>query len=162
MQRVIAVILIAFAFRSPPVTAQRLPAPLFTHPVPAEASKPTPTYVTDDFDGTKAAFAGILGAVGGLAAGALIGHQFDTHPCDDCAEFALLGAFTGATVGAPLAVHLSNQRRGRLGPAILASFGIGIGTFAAARAVHDARLLLAVPILQVASAITIERHTARD
>lgn len=152
-------ILAAFALLPPPAAAQRLPAPLFARGGPPVS---TPVRPADDFDGGKAAAAGVLGTISGLAVGALIGHQFDSRPCEFCVEFGLLGAFVGASVGSPLAVHHSNGRRGHLGPAVLASVGIGIvGTFAASAA-HDARILLAVPILQIASAITIERRTARD
>jgi hypothetical protein len=42
------------------------------------------------------------------------------------------------SIGSPLAIHISDGRRGRLGPAILASVGMGlVGTMAAAGAVHD-------------------------
>ena len=150
-------LLTAFAFLSPPLAAQRLPAPLFAREVPAT---PTPVHPADDFDTGKAVAAGILG--GGLAAGAVMGHQFDGS-CDSCVGFGLLGAFVGAIIGPPLAIHLSNGRRGRIGPALLASTGMGlVGSLAAYGAVHDPRILLVVPILQIASATSIERRTARD
>jgi uncharacterized membrane protein YeaQ/YmgE (transglycosylase-associated protein family) len=158
VRRHLPALLTAFAFLSPSLAAQQLSATLF-----AQAALPAlaPAYSTDDFDTGKAAFAGILGTVAGLAAGGFMGHQFDRQPCDDCYALGILGAFVGATVGSPLAIHLSNGRRGRLGPAVLASFGIGlVGSFAATGAIHDARILLALPILQTASAIDIERRTA--
>jgi hypothetical protein len=157
-------LLVAFAFFSPRLAAQRLPEPQFTQGAAAGPAKATPVYPTDNFDHGKAALAGVLGSATGLVAGALIGHQFDTRSCDDiCMEFALVGAFVGETIGGPLAVHLSNDRRGRLGPAVLASFGIGlVGSLAAAGALHDAKILLTVPVLQIASAVAIEQRTARD
>jgi hypothetical protein len=165
MRRPLAALLTVFAFLSPPLAAQRAPAPLFAQ---AALAIPKPVYPaadfpTDDFDDAKAVTAGIFGTLAGFAVGGGLGHQFDRQPCDFCIEFALLGAFVGASVGAPYAVHLSNGRRGRLGPAVLASLAIGlVGGLGGAAATHDARVLLAVPILQIASAVAIEHRTADE
>lgn len=159
MRPLLPALLIAFAFRSPSLVAQQLPAPLFARAVPRAPHEDRPA---DDFESGKAAGAGVVGTISGLVAGAIIGHQFDMRPCEFCIEFGLLGAFVGASVGSPLAVHLSNDRRGRLGPAVLTSFAIGIvGGFGGAAALHDGRVLLAVPVLQIASAIAIERRTSK-
>jgi len=157
MRRPLTALLIACAHVSPPLAVQRLPAPLFARSLPAPPAALRPA---DDFDSGKAVGAGVLGTVGGLIAGGIMAHQFDGR-CESCVAFGLLGAFVGASVGSPLAIHLSNRRRGRLGPAILASMGLGlVGTMAAAGAVHDPRILLVVPVLQIASATAIERGTA--
>ena len=158
MHRPSPVLLVAFALLSRPLVAQQLPAPLFARALPAESS---PVQPAGDFDTGRAIAAGVLGTLAGYAVGGAIGHQFD-QDCDLCLEMALLGAFAGASVGSPLAVHLSNGRQGRLGPAVLASFAIAAGGLGAAAGAHDGRILLAIPIFQIASAISIERRTASD
>jgi hypothetical protein len=140
------------------LVAQQLPAPLFARSLPAGSSRLQPA---GDFDTGRAVAAGVLGTLAGYAVGGVIGHQFD-QDCDVCVGMAFLGAFVGASVGTPLAVHLSNGRQGRLGPAVLASFAITAGGLGAAVAAHDGRIVLAIPILQIASAVSIERRTASD
>lgn len=159
MHRLLSVLLAVFAFHSPSLAAQRQAAPLFVRTAP---TVPNLAGLAEDFDGGKAAAAGVLGMVSGLAVGAFIGHRFDRRPCDFCIEFGLVGAFVGTSLGSPYAVHLSNNGRGRLAPAVLASFAIAMGGLGVAAAAHDGRVLLAVPVLQIASAIAIERRTGEQ
>lgn len=112
-------------------------------------------------DEAKLAFAGVLGAVAGLTIGAV---ALRSHSCGelDCWVPAFYAAMAGESLGVPVAVHLANGRRGRSGGAILASLAIGAGGLGAAILCDEPALLLAIPVGQIASAVAIERSTARD
>ena len=101
-----------------------------------------------------------LGAAG-LFGGALIGDRFQRFPCEDCIEGAFYGALAGESLAIPLGVHLADHRRGNLAPALVASLGIGALGLGAAVVTDQWGILLAIPVLQVAASIGIERHTAR-
>jgi hypothetical protein len=101
--------------------------------------------------------------------GALIGANScaDSGNPDSCRgiEGALWGAAVGYTVGIPAGVHLANRRAGSLGPSLLTSaaiagagvaIGFGIGTDQSIAAAA-----LSAPIIQMVSAVIIERKTAR-
>jgi hypothetical protein len=108
----------------------------------------------------------ILGAVtlgtAGLFAGGMIGNRFQSHPCEDCLEGPFYGALAGVSLAIPAGVHLANHGRGRLGPSVAASLGIGALGFGAAALTDNWGLLLAIPVLQIAASIGIEQHTTRD
>lgn len=112
-------------------------------------------------DEAKLAFAGAIGAVAGLVVGAV---SFRSRSCDelDCWGPAFYAAMAGESLGVPVAVHLANGRRGRSGGAILTSLAIGAGGLGAAILCDEPALLLAIPVGQIASAVAIERSTARD
>ena len=77
-------------------------------------------------------------------------------------QAAFYAAMAGESLGVPVAVHLANGRRGRSGGAILTSLAIGAGGLGAAILCDEPALLLAIPVGQIASAVAIERSTARD
>jgi hypothetical protein len=91
----------------------------------------------------------------GLVTGALVLRQTS---CDelDCLAPAFYGGLAGLSIGAPSGVHLANGRRGRSWPALAASLAIGAAGLGAAILVEEPRLLLAIPVLQIASSISIE------
>ncbi len=123
-----------------------------------------------------------LGALAGGAAGALVGgvagawiggnRCVDAGNPDSC--YLLLGTVTGLavgmTIGTPLGAHLLNRRRGDLRTGLLASTaiaGAGLVAFRAAdinvrgsaRPATLNAILVAVPVLQVATATVIEGRT---
>jgi hypothetical protein len=102
-----------------------------------------------------------LGAAG-LFGGALVGDRFQRYPCEDCIEGAFYGALAGTSLAIPVGVHLANHRRGKLGPAIAASLGIGALGLGAAAITDEWGVLLAIPVVQIGVSIGIERHTGRD
>jgi hypothetical protein len=103
----------------------------------------------------------LAGATGGVA-GMYSGAMLTSNACEDCALVgAVYGLAAGVSSGIPLGVHFSNGGRGNLVPALLASLaigGAGLG-LAIAVAADEPAVLLAVPVLQLASAIGIERRT---
>ena len=71
----------------------------------------------------------------------------------------LYGLAAGVSSGIPLGVHFSNGGRGDHLPSLLASLAIGGAGLGLAIAANEPALLLAVPVLQLASAIGIEERT---
>jgi hypothetical protein len=113
-------------------------------------------------DGALLAAGGVLGAVAGLFGGAWIGAGMTESDCDDCGIVgAVYGGIAGGSAFLPLGVHLANDRRGRYGPSLLASLAIGAAGLGLASATEEWRIMLGVPIVQIASSIAIERGTAR-
>ena len=114
---------------------------------------------------------GFVGAVVGAGAGGVLGGlwagQQTAH--DDPALLTGLvvlggivgGAALGEPWGAACGVHIGNRRRGNPLPALLASVAVAAGGVGAAFAADDWRVLLAIPVVQVAVAVPIERSTAR-
>jgi hypothetical protein len=109
----------------------------------------------------KLVFAGVLGAAAGFVTGALV---FRQTSCDelDCLAPAFYGGLAGLSIGTPFGVHLANGNRGHYGPALAASLAIGAAGLGAAILVEEPRLLFAIPVLQIASSIGIERATSRE
>jgi hypothetical protein len=125
------------------------------------------------------------GAAGAVVGGLLAGGLRSLGPCDDqdgClavyAEWAVSGAFLGQSLGLPLGVHLANHRQGNLAPAILASAAIGTGglltywgiqrygtdEWGNTRGNPDALTavtIVAMPLLELAASIAIERASSR-
>jgi hypothetical protein len=116
---------------------------------------------------------GLLGGVAGVAVGSLAGAFIGANSCldeanpDSCrpAEGFAIGALSGGSAGIPLGVHLANGRAGYLAPSLLASAAIAVaGGITFARADNNAVMVgavVAVPVLQIASSVAIERATAR-
>lgn len=116
-------------------------------------------------DGLTLGFAGLVGAVGGIAVGGLVGSQIAScNEFDD--EFCgLAGGVAGAAIAStftiPLAVHLANQSRGSYGYSLAASGLIaGVG-WALAYAGDEAAPILLAPLVQIISSVIIERRTTR-
>ena len=128
-------------------------------PRPATAIRPAARPAGGDVGGMI--LGGVaLGAVG-LFGGALVGDRFQSYPCEDCIEGAFYGALAGESLAIPLGVHLADHRRGKLGPALAASIGIGALGLGAAALTDEWGVLLAIPVLQLGASIGIERHTAQ-
>jgi hypothetical protein len=116
---------------------------------------------------------GLLGGVVGVAAGGLLGAFIGANSCldegnpDSCRamEGLAIGGVSGGSAGIPIGVHLLNGRAGYLAPSLLASAAIAVaGGITFARADNNAVLVgavVAVPVLQIASSVAIERATAR-
>ena len=120
---------------------------------------PAPRLAPPEPDLPQLVMGGILGGAAGLAAGAMVGRQIGDEGCEDCwADEVFWGAVVGASVGLATGVHLANGRRGSLANAALASLVIGAGGLLAAGLADGPALLLAIPIFQIAGAITIERE----
>jgi hypothetical protein len=107
------------------------------------------------------ALGGVLGGAAGAFAGGMIGAKA-TDTCEDCAIVGLAYGFVaGGSAGLPLGVHLANHRRGNYGLSLVASLAIAAAGFGTTLATRDARILIAVPVLQLVSSIAIERATSR-
>ncbi|HEU5039325.1 MAG TPA: hypothetical protein VFT84_00790 [Gemmatimonadales bacterium] len=152
------------------VMAQRLSQPIFpTVDLAAAAAEPYRPLVArtpsdagledDDADAATLVFAGLLGGIGGLYAGALLGASLGGDDCEECGlEEAFYGAAAGGALGISGGVHLANRGRGSFGTSALATLAIAGGGILAARATEEAAFLLAVPIGQIAAAVAIERR----
>jgi hypothetical protein len=134
---------------------------------PAAASLATGRFAADPGsvpsrrpDTATLVFAGVLGGAAGLVAGGLVGDRFQGTPCEDCYLAGFAGAVLGESLGVPLAVHLAAGRRGQAAPGMVASLAIAAGGLVAAGRLGRAELLLAVPVLQIATAVASQRHTA--
>lgn len=106
-------------------------------------------------------FAGVTGMVTGLMAGGLVGVGLAGCPGsgeDDLCGLAagIYGGMVGMTAGIPVAIHLANHRRGRLGYDLALSGGMLVAGLAFTDATHDATALLFVPVAQIASVIWLE------
>ncbi len=160
------ILLLLSLFTAPPGTllAQRLlpdPFPRADMTVAAPSRVPAIGVPRADLDTPKLVFAGLIGAATGFAAGAL---AFGQGGCGEleCLAPAFYGGLAGQSAGVPLGVHLANGKRGRYGPALAASLAIGGLGLGAAILTDEPGLLLAIPILQIASSITIEGATSRE
>jgi hypothetical protein len=144
--------------------AQRLPPNPFPRAdlaLSAPSRRPMVGVPRTEDDVLKLAFAGVVGATAGFVTGALLLRQTS---CDeiDCLAPMVYGGLAGLSVGAPFGVHLADARRGRYGTALAASLAIGAAGLGAAILIDEPRLLLAVPVLQIASSIRIEAATRRE
>lgn len=102
-------------------------------------------------------------AVGGIMIGVPVLEEYG-DPLTAVLVFPLAvaaGIVVGEPWGAACGVHIGNGRHGNPLPAILASVAVAAGGVGAAFAADDWRVLLAVPVVQVAVAVPIERSTAR-
>ncbi len=105
---------------------------------------------------------GILGGAVGVFGGALAGAYLTGNSCEDCALVgAVYGAVTGGSTLLPLGVHLANGRRGNFGSSLLASLAVGAVGLGVAQAANSVEVMIAVPVLQIVSAVFIERGTER-
>ena len=164
----LALLTAASSIAVPSLPAQRLESRTFptfdagrTPPTRAARSIPTLARSPDPNTGGMV-LGGLLLGAGGLFAGALLGDRMQSYPCEDCIEGAFYGALVGESLAIPLGVHLGDRRQGQAGAALAASLGIGLLGLGAAAATDEWRLLLAIPVAQIASSIAIERRTALD
>jgi hypothetical protein len=144
-----ALLATASSIEAAPLAAQRL------------ESSPFPTFDTGRGNVGGMILGGVALGAAGLFGGALVGDRFQRFPCEDCIEGAFYGALAGESLAIPLGVHLADRRRGNLAPALAASLGIGALGLGAAALTDEWGILLAIPVVQVAASIGIERHTAR-
>jgi hypothetical protein len=161
-----ATLLLSILFVAPGGTllAQRLPPNPFPRTdlaLAAPSRRPMADVPRTDDDIPKLVFAGVIGAGAGLVAGALVLRETS---CDelDCLAPAFYGGLAGLSVGAPFGVHLANGKRGRYGSALAGSLGIGAAGLGAAILAEEPMVLLAIPVLQIANSIRIERATGRE
>ena len=157
-------LVILFLAPGAPLLAQRLPPNPLARAGMALATpslRPMIHVPRSDDDTPKLVFAGVIGAAAGFVAGGLALRGSSCQELD-CLEPALYGAVAGQSVGVPVAVHLANGKRGRPGPALLASLAIGGAGLGAAILADEPRLLLAIPVLQIASSIGLKRATGRE
>ena len=136
------------------VTAAPAPVPIVIH---QSAQASVPAMVAG----------GLLGGAIGLIAGGYSGALLTNNRAgpDDLSFLPGLiwGAAVGESVMLPVGVHLVNRQRGKLLPAVMASTVLGVGGLALALATQDSEpipgiILAAVPLAQLATAITIERR----
>lgn len=117
----------------------------------------------------------VLGGIGGgaigLLAGGYLGAALETARCGGEPFCGLAGTIFGGIAGEvlmlPLGVHLANGSRGRYLPAALASAAVGVAGLLVVAAAENASdragmaVAIAVPVAQIATAISIERSTHR-
>jgi hypothetical protein len=144
--------------------AQRLPPNPFPRTdlaLSAPSRRPMVGVPRTEGDMPTLVFGGVIGAAAGFVTGALVLRQTS---CDelDCLAPAFYGGLAGLSVGAPSGVHLANGSRGRYWPALAASLAIGAAGLGAAILIDEPRLLLAIPVLQIASSIRIEAAARRE
>jgi hypothetical protein len=138
----------------PPFPSVDRPAPLANpslSPFPREETNP----------GLLAA-GGVVGAVAGMFAGALVGGKLTENDCEDCGLAGVVyGGIIGGSAGLPFGVHLVNHRQGSFGLSLLSSLAIGGLGLAMAAETNSGAIMLPVPVLQVVSSILIERRTEK-
>jgi hypothetical protein len=110
--------------------------------------------------------AGLLMGTIGFLGGGLVGAKIDQASSDGYEEWDgiygfLIGAPIGESLLLPVGVHLANGRRGNLPLSMLASIGITAAGIALAASAEDAKILVAIPIAQLAACIAIERSTTK-
>ena len=150
----------------PSLCAQRIAASPF--PSISDATAPGTGGVTQEQRSDQVGRGWLIG--GGLLAGAAggvavmyTGAMLTANECEDCAIVgAVYGLVAGVSSGIPVGVHFSNGGRGKLLPSLLASLAIGGAGLGLAIAADEPAVMLAVPVLQLASAIAIERNTGRE
>jgi hypothetical protein len=149
---------------APAAHAQRLapaPFPSIDEPRAAVHQYLPPAMGNDGGTGSDGVGMVFLGVVGGLA-GAVVGSSVGGSCAElACEPGAIYGFVIGEALGVATGVHLANDSRGNLGQSVLATLAIGGGGIAAAALSDRGVVLLAVPVLQIAAAIGIERRADR-
>jgi hypothetical protein len=160
--RLAAPLLAALVAWPPALAAQRLAAPQFA-PVDLSLTPPrnyaVATEAIEDADpGPGIAGLVLLGVAGGVAGGVLGARVGGSSAYVDGDPGVLYGFLVGESLGLALAVHLANGSHGGVGKSTLAALAIASGGVAAAALADRGVVLLAVPILQLAAVIGIERR----
>lgn len=161
--------------------AQRIARP-FPSIAPLSLDLPVPEPAGAPERGVGPAIGGAaLGGLAGVAAGFAIGYPLIYQPdraadlrrgCEDCGLGGALGtaALMALTesVGIAVGAHLGDGRRGRLGADIWTSVGglvlgalVAGGVGSAAGSTPAGLMAVTIPIVQIAAAVAVERHTAR-
>jgi hypothetical protein len=108
-------------------------------------------------------FGSIIGGLGAMCVGAVVGSRLADTPCEDCGLIeGLYGAAIGFGLGASGGAHLANHEEGPFGKSALTTMAIGAAGVFTAAATEQWEILLAVPIVQVAGAVAIERGHERE
>lgn len=154
----------AFSFVSTmvaaPATAQARPAQADT--VRSVAVRPVPAWRLFGY--------GVGGWVAGTSVGAGAGALVDRAQAGESffPVFTAVGGFAGGIVGAPMAVHVANGRRGNfllslLSSATIEAGALGLSTVGTGEQYRRNVVLitLGTAALQAASAVAIERATSR-
>ena len=166
--RLPAVLLLLSSVLPPAAAAQRLAPPAFPSlNAPALDSRDLRRRTAfpggDAPSDTDLILPSFFGGIGTFWLGAYIGSRFRSTPCEDCGLVeGLYGAAIGFGLGAAAGAHLANHREGPFGKSALIGMAIGAAGTAAAIAGDEWKLLLAIPIVQIASAITVERSARRE
>ena len=164
--RILAALLLVPVLLPSLATAQRLAPPAFPSFEAAAFSSTPPAHraalTADDEESASEGeliLGSLLGGLGTFWLGAYLGSRFHGTPCDYCGlEEGLYGAAMGFGLGAAVGAHFANDREGRFGPSALAGMAIGAAGVLAAIETDTWEILLAIPIAQIASAVTIERR----
>ena len=109
-------------------------------------------------------FGGLLGAVPGVVAGALVGYEIDRGSrCYSDEWCGLWGALAGATVGAtlliPAGAHLANHRRGSFWTGVGWSALVAVAGWTTAIALESGEVLIILPFAQIVAAVAAEAHS---
>ncbi|MBA3658187.1 MAG: hypothetical protein H0W67_01160 [Gemmatimonadales bacterium] len=113
-------------------------------------------------DPVTLALGGILVGGAGMVAGAAIGAQLREDHCEDCGLAGLIyGGILGELATVPLGVHLANRRQGSYSLGLLSSLAVTGAGLAIAAGADRTEVLLAVPVLQIITAVAVERATSR-
>jgi len=111
------------------------------------------------------AMGGLAGGAVGFISGALIGAVVASDDGYEAAGLGLVGGTLGAIVGIPVGTHLTNGRRGRLGPGLAASLVTMLAGAAAAAIVDDegveTAILISIPVAMTIASVAAERTTTR-
>lgn len=120
------------------------------------------TFPRDEASSARMAAGGVVGALAGMFVGGVAGAWLTKNDCEDCGFAGLVyGAFLGGSATLPLGVHLANDRRGKFVPELLGSLVIGGVGLAMIGKTNSAKVVLAVPVAQIASSILLERKTGK-
>jgi hypothetical protein len=144
-----------------PLQAQRQAAGFTRWPtVWLHESLPSPKVASVPAMAVVGAVAGAAGLFGGAALGSALGGGNRICGDDPCGLVGgAYGAMAGEALLLPLGVHLVNHRRGSYGTSLLASLGAGA---AAAALLNDVQAgVVVVPLVQLTTAILVERATSR-
>jgi hypothetical protein len=118
--------------------------------------------------------AALAGGAAGFLLGGMMGSQIERANSERCYDFCglggfIIGAWTGSSVGMSLGAHLANGSEGNPLIGIPITMVVGAaGTLVVAHLTSGMEnmggpaLLLAVPLMQVHTAVTAERITARN
>jgi hypothetical protein len=105
---------------------------------------------------------GLIGGAVGTFGGAWTGAKITEGDCEDCFFVgAAYGAVAGVTTGVPLGVHVANRGRGNLSQSLLLSAAIGAAGLGLAAAADEPAIMFAVPALQLAASVAVEREAWR-
>lgn len=124
--------------------------------------------------GAQVVVGALMGGAAGMVAGAYTGMKLEQAFARRCyaSEMCglrgwLLGGFAGGSAGMAAGAHLLNGANGNLPAGMAATLGVGVGTLLIAGALSSqmeagaGAVLLAVPVAQVFTAVSVERSTAR-